>query len=53
VIAVFLGWALGGESVSARMVAAAAIILGAVVMVITAPHAPATEDSSGQPVMPE
>ena len=53
VIAVFLGWALGGESVSARMMAAAAIILGAVVMVITAPHAPATEDSSGQPVMPE
>jgi len=53
VIAVFLGWALGGESVSARMMVAAAIILGAVVMVITAPHAPATEDSSGQPVMPE
>jgi len=53
VIAVFLGWALGGESVSARMMVAAAIILAAVVIVITAPHAPATEDSSGQPVMPE
>lgn len=53
IIAVFLGWALGGESISARMTVAAAIILGAVVMVITAPHAPATEDAAGQPVMPE
>ena len=53
VIAVILGWVMGGESVSARMIVAAAIILAAVVMVITAPHAPATEDASGQPVMPE
>jgi drug/metabolite transporter (DMT)-like permease len=53
VIAVFLGWALGHESVSTRMMVAAAIILAAVVMVITAPHAPATENAEGQPVMPD
>jgi drug/metabolite transporter (DMT)-like permease len=53
VIAVLLGWALGHETVSARMMVAAAIILAAVVMVITAPHAPATEDAEGQPVMPD
>jgi drug/metabolite transporter (DMT)-like permease len=53
VIAVILGWVFAGESVSVRMLVAAAIILGAVVMVITAPHAPATEDATGQPVVPD
>jgi drug/metabolite transporter (DMT)-like permease len=53
VIAVLLGWLLLGEALTARMLVAAAIILGAVVMVITAPHAPATEDASGQPVVPD
>jgi drug/metabolite transporter (DMT)-like permease len=53
VIAVILGWLFVHESVSLRMLIAAAIILGAVVMVITAPHAPATEDASGQPVVPD
>ncbi len=53
VIAVFLGWALLREVLTARMLVAAAIILAAVVMVITAPHAPATEDAGGQPVVPD
>ena len=53
VIAVILGWLFLHEPITGRMVVAAAIILGAVVMVITAPHAPATEDASGQPVAPD
>jgi drug/metabolite transporter (DMT)-like permease len=53
VIAVILGWLFLDEPVSGRMLIAAAIIFGSVVMVITAPHAPATEDASGQPVAPD
>jgi drug/metabolite transporter (DMT)-like permease len=52
-VAVILGWLLAHEVVSLRMLFAAVIILGSVVMVITAPHAPATEDASGQPVVPD
>ena len=33
VVAVFLGWALGGETVSARTLVASAVIVGAVVMI--------------------
>ena len=33
VVAVFLGWAIGGETVTARMLAAAAIILAGVAMI--------------------
>jgi drug/metabolite transporter (DMT)-like permease len=51
VVAVFLGWGLGGEALTSRMLTAAAIILLAVVLVITAPHPP--EESSGQPVVPD
>jgi len=51
VIAVFLGWALVGESLSPRMIVAAAVILAAVVLVITAPHPP--EETTGQPVVPD
>jgi drug/metabolite transporter (DMT)-like permease len=51
IVAVFLGWALAGESLTPRMLAAAAIILVAVVLVITALHPP--EESSGQPVVPD
>jgi drug/metabolite transporter (DMT)-like permease len=53
VIAVILGWLFAHETVSARMLLAAVIILSSVMMVITAPHAPATEDASGQPVVPD
>jgi drug/metabolite transporter (DMT)-like permease len=53
VIAVSLGWAFAGESLTPRMMLAAAIILAAVVLVITAPHVPTPEELSGQPVVPE
>jgi drug/metabolite transporter (DMT)-like permease len=38
VVALFLGWLLAGESITLRTVLAGAIILGAVLLVITAPH---------------
>jgi drug/metabolite transporter (DMT)-like permease len=38
VVALFLGWLLIGESINLRTVIAAAVILTAVLLVITAPH---------------
>ncbi|HLZ11703.1 MAG TPA: EamA family transporter [Candidatus Acidoferrum sp.] len=38
VVALLLGWAFAGEALNLRTLAAAAVILGAVVLVITAPH---------------
>ena len=38
VVALFLGWLLVGESINLRTVVAAAVILTAVLLVITAPH---------------
>jgi drug/metabolite transporter (DMT)-like permease len=38
VVAIFLGWLLVGESINLRTVTAAAVILTAVILVITAPH---------------
>jgi len=38
VVALFLGWLLAGETITLRTVLAAAIILTAVILVITAPH---------------
>ena len=38
VIALFLGWLLAGETITLRTVLAAAVILTAVILVITAPH---------------
>jgi drug/metabolite transporter (DMT)-like permease len=38
VIALFLGWLIAGETITLRTVMAAAIILTAVILVITAPH---------------
>jgi len=51
VVAVILGWAVAGERLTARMALAAAIILAAVVLVITSPHPP--EEGAGQPVVPD
>jgi drug/metabolite transporter (DMT)-like permease len=51
VVAVILGWAIAGEKFTARMAVAAAVILVAVVLVITSPHPP--EEGSGQPVVPD
>ena len=39
VVALFLGWLLIGEPITLRTVIAAAVILTAVLLVITAPHA--------------
>ena len=38
VVALLLGWMFAGEALTLRTLAAAAVILGAVVLVITAPH---------------
>lgn len=38
VVALFLGWLLVGESINVRTLMAAAVILTAVLLVITAPH---------------
>lgn len=38
VVALFLGWLLGGEALSLRTILASAVILTAVVLVITMPH---------------
>jgi drug/metabolite transporter (DMT)-like permease len=38
VVALFLGWLLIGESINLRTIIAAAVILTAVLLVITAPH---------------
>ena len=46
VVALFLGWLIVGETITLRTVIAAAVILTAVILVITAPHraaAPVTE----------
>ncbi len=43
VVALFLGWLMAGETITLRTVIAAAVILTAVILVITAPHrTPAT-----------
>ncbi len=44
VVAVFLGWLIAGEPVTARMLLAAAVIIGSVVLITTfgSDHAPAT-----------
>lgn len=52
-VAVLLGWAFVGESLTLRMMVAAAVILASVVLVITAPHTSTAEDLSGQPVVPD
>jgi len=38
VVALFLGWLIAGEAITLRTVIAAAVILTAVILVITAPH---------------
>lgn len=40
VVALFLGWLIVGETITLRTVIAAAVILTAVILVITAPHRP-------------
>ena len=42
VVALFLGWLIAGETITVRTIVAAAVILTAVILVITAPHRVAT-----------
>ncbi len=47
VVALFLGWLLGGEALTLRTIMASAVILTAVILVITIPHkVPAEEDEA-------
>jgi drug/metabolite transporter (DMT)-like permease len=43
VVALFLGWMLAGETITTRTALAAAVILTAVVLVISAPRADAVQ----------
>jgi drug/metabolite transporter (DMT)-like permease len=49
IVALVVGWLLGGEALSQRTLAAAAIILTAVVVVITAPHRDPREAAGALP----
>lgn len=50
VVALFLGWFLAGEPLSVRTLLASAIILTAVLLVITAPHKDPSETEESIPV---
>lgn len=49
VVALFLGWLLAGEALTLRTVLAAAVILTAVLLVITAPHKTPVEAAEAVP----
>ena len=50
VVALFLGWLMAGETITLRTVLAAAVILTAVILVITAPHMDSTHTEEVVPV---
>jgi drug/metabolite transporter (DMT)-like permease len=49
IVALVIGWVLGGEALSPRTLLAAAVILTAVVLVITAPHRSPSEATDALP----
>ncbi len=49
IVALVIGWVLGGEALSPRTLLAAAVILTAVVLVITAPHRNPSEAADALP----
>jgi drug/metabolite transporter (DMT)-like permease len=49
IVALIVGWLLGGEALTSRTLLAAAVILTAVVLVITAPHRDAREAADTLP----
>jgi drug/metabolite transporter (DMT)-like permease len=49
IVALMIGWLLGGEALTPRTLLAAAVILTAVVLVITAPHRDPREASDTLP----
>jgi drug/metabolite transporter (DMT)-like permease len=53
VVALFLGWLIAGESITLRTIIAAAVILTAVILVITAPHRAAASVSEPAPAAGE
>jgi len=53
VVALFLGWLMAGETITLRTVLAAAVILTAVILVITAPHPDAFHTEDAVPVAGE
>jgi drug/metabolite transporter (DMT)-like permease len=53
VVALFLGWLIVGETITMRTVIAAAVILTAVILVITAPHRAPTPAASAVPARGE
>jgi len=50
VVALFLGWSLGGEALTLRTLIASGTILAAVLLVILAPHKPAARSEEVVPV---
>jgi drug/metabolite transporter (DMT)-like permease len=50
VVALFLGWLIADETISARTIVAAVVILTAVVLVMTAPHRAPTRKEDLDPV---
>lgn len=50
VVALFLGWLMAGETITLRTVMAAAVILTAVLLVITAPHRDPAHSDDAVPV---
>ena len=50
IVALLIGWSFGGEGLSGRTLLAGAVILTAVVLVITAPHREAPEVGRAVPV---
>jgi drug/metabolite transporter (DMT)-like permease len=46
VVAVVLGWAVAGEALTGRMLVAAALIVGAVVLITSAQHGATIGDAS-------
>lgn len=51
-VAVFLGWAVAGERINAHVLLSAAVIVFSVMLVITAPHSPESDDLA-QPSIPD
>lgn len=51
-VAVFLGWAIAGEKITAQVLVSTLVIIFSVMLVITAPHSPESQDLA-QPSIPD
>lgn len=52
VVAVCLGWAIGGEAITLRVLAAAALVVAAVALIVSHRARPAMEPAAGSPSRP-